>query len=99
MILHLQSCLQQVIIFEGIEVLSPERPVLARQVRARQLWGNEVYTQDSDLVAVLMHCGFYNHALAQPPPIAAEVRMRTRAIATAPPCELFRRVIHPQICQ
>ena len=43
------------------------------QVRARQLWGNEVYTQDSDLVAVLMHCGFYNHALAAPPANIAEV--------------------------
>jgi hypothetical protein len=44
------------------------------QVRSRQLWGNEVYTQDSDLVAVLMHCGFFNHALASPPANAAEVR-------------------------
>ena len=53
--------------------------LLWRQVRARQLWGNEVYTQDSDLVAVLMHCGFYNHALAQPPPNAAEVCMHAHA--------------------
>lgn len=29
-------------------------------VRSRQLWGNEVYTQDSDLLAVLMHQGFFN---------------------------------------
>ena len=43
------------------------------QVRARQLWGNIVYTQDSDLVAVLMHNGFYNHSLQQPPASMAEV--------------------------
>ena len=28
-----------------------------RHVRARQLWGCDVYTQESDMVAVLMHCG------------------------------------------
>ena len=38
-------------------------PVL--QVRSRQLWGNEVYTQDSDLVAVLMHQGFFNQHVYQ----------------------------------
>lgn len=42
-------------------------------MRARQLWGNIVYTQDSDLVAVLMHNGFYNHSLQQPPASMAEV--------------------------
>ena len=35
------------------------------QVRSRQLWGNEVYTQDSDLVAVLMHQGFFNQHVYQ----------------------------------
>ncbi|CAL5220855.1 g2940 [Coccomyxa viridis] len=45
-----------------------------RQVRARQLWGNEIYTQDSDLVAVLMHLGYYNHVLAAPPVNALEIR-------------------------
>ena len=50
---------------------SPARD--AAQVRARQLWGNIVYTQDSDLVAVLMHNGFYNHSLQQPPASMAEV--------------------------
>lgn len=44
------------------------------QVRARQLWGHDVYTQDSDLVAVLMHTGYYSPALAQPPSAVAEVR-------------------------
>ena len=43
-------------------------------MRARQLWGNEIYTQDSDLVAVIMHLGYYNHSIASPPPGALEVR-------------------------
>ena len=42
-------------------------------MRARQLWGNEIYTQDSDLVAVLMHLGYYNHVIAAPPVNALEV--------------------------
>lgn len=54
------------------------------QVRARQLWGNEVYTQDSDLVAVLMHCGFYNHALSAPPASAAEVRAIVQPLPPQP---------------
>jgi hypothetical protein len=33
-----------------------------RHVRARQLWGSDVYTEDSDLVAVLMHCGYWYHS-------------------------------------
>ncbi|EIE23592.1 hypothetical protein COCSUDRAFT_66002 [Coccomyxa subellipsoidea C-169] len=55
-----------------------------RQVRARQLWGNEVYTQDSDLVAVLMHCGFYNHALSAPPASAAHVRAVVQPLPPQP---------------
>jgi Histone deacetylation protein Rxt3 len=39
-----------------------------QQVRARQLWGSDVYTEDSDLVAALMHSGFYSISLNQCPP-------------------------------
>uniref|UniRef100_A0A7S1T5X2 Uncharacterized protein n=1 Tax=Tetraselmis chuii TaxID=63592 RepID=A0A7S1T5X2_9CHLO len=46
------------------EVLSSSN----RQVRGRQLWGSDVYTYDSDLVAILMHMGFYSHVLSAPPP-------------------------------
>ncbi|KAI3434832.1 hypothetical protein D9Q98_002887 [Chlorella vulgaris] len=45
-----------------------------RHVRARQLWGTDVYTEDSDLVAVLMHCGYWYHSLTHPPAQVAEVR-------------------------
>lgn len=45
-----------------------------QQVRARQLWGNGIYTEDSDLVAALMHSGFYSISLQAPPSTVAEVR-------------------------
>lgn len=45
-----------------------------QQVRARQLWGSDVYTEDSDLVAVLMHTGYYSVVALHPPPSIAEVR-------------------------
>ena len=61
------------------QVSAPNLPC-ALQVRSRQLWGNIVYTQDSDLVAVLMHNGFYNHALQQPPASMAEARRPTQAL-------------------
>ena len=56
---------------------------LARQVRARQLWGTDVYTEDSDLVAVLVHTGFYalpSGAGAAPPPGLTELRATLRPV-------------------
>mmetsp|Transcript_2528 Transcript_2528/g.5261 ORF Transcript_2528/g.5261 Transcript_2528/m.5261 type:complete len:401 (-) Transcript_2528:375-1577(-) len=51
-----------------------------RQVRARQLWGTDVYTDDSDLVAVLMHTGFYLPAASPPPPAIVELRAFLRPL-------------------
>lgn len=45
-----------------------------RRVKTRQLWGDRIYTGDSDVVAVLMHLGYYAHYLAQPPAQIAEIR-------------------------
>ena len=70
-------------------------PKNAAQVRARQLWGNIVYTQDSDLVAVLMHNGFYNHSLQQPPASMAEVHAFLAlfgAVASVTPCAASSRM-------
>ena len=50
-----------------------------RQVRGHQLWGTDVYTSDSDLVAVLMHCGYYVPSL-QVPPSLLEIRARVRRV-------------------
>ncbi len=52
---------------------SPSLPLRA-QVKARQIWGDGVYTFDSDLVAVLMHMGYYAHYLSHPPSTASEFR-------------------------
>jgi len=42
-----------------VEVLLPPRYLVAdhKQVKLRQLWGTDTYTDDSDLVAVLVHTG------------------------------------------
>lgn len=51
----------------------------ASQVRTRQLWGTDVYTSDSDLVAALMHTGYYLPSLTIPPSLL-EVRAVVRAV-------------------
>lgn len=44
----------------------------SRAVKARQLWGDETYTDDSDLVAVLLHLGYYHApSSAAPSPLIA----------------------------
>lgn len=56
------------------------------QVKARQIWGDIIYTADSDLVAVLMHMGYYAHYLSHPPPIIAEFRATLKLL---PPQEKY----------
>ncbi len=53
-------------------------------MRARQLWGTDVYTEDSDLVAVLVHAGYYQLPPqgAAPPPGLSELRATLRALPT-----------------
>lgn len=48
---------------QNVEIRIPGHLVSSvnRKVRSRQLWGSDVYTSDSDLVAVLMHCGYIHH--------------------------------------
>jgi len=73
-----------------VEVSLPPELVTAanRHVRARQLWGDGSYTDDSDLVAVLMHRGHYaaTHPPHPPPPAVAEVRAR---LALLPPAARY----------
>lgn len=45
------------------------------QVKSRQLWGDMRYTSDSDIVAVLMHLGYYAHFLIQAPSLVQEFRV------------------------
>lgn len=45
-----------------------------RRVKTRQLWGDGTYTSDSDIVAVLMHLGYYSNYLSYPPGPVQEFR-------------------------
>lgn len=59
---------------------------ITEQVKSRQIWGDTVYTSDSDLVAVLMHMGFYAHYLSHPPNTVAEFRALLKLL---PPQEKY----------
>lgn len=65
-----------------------------RHVRSRQLWGCDVYTEDSDIVAVLVHCGYWSLFLAHPPAAVAEVRVLVR---TKPPQACYPSVARNSI--
>ncbi|KAL2605405.1 hypothetical protein AAZX31_09G142300 [Glycine max] len=71
-----------------LEIRIPAENVTAtnRQVRGGQLWGTDVYTYDSDLVAVLMHTG-YCRPTASPPHMAVQ-ELRT-TIQVLPPQDSY----------
>ena len=60
----------------------PPLSLPSHQVRSRQLWGTDVYTSDSDLVAVLMHAGYYLPSATVPPSLV-ELRAVVRAVPSA----------------
>ena len=62
------------------------------QVRARQLWGADVYTEDSDLVAVLMHTGHYTVSVHHAPASLAEVNCRKAAVIIHPLLKLASEI-------
>jgi len=49
-----------------------------RRVKTRQVWGDGVYTGDSDIVAALMHLGYLASTLHQPPPALLEVHAQLK---------------------
>ncbi|KAG7942681.1 hypothetical protein I3843_16G116600 [Carya illinoinensis] len=65
-----------------LEIRIPAEHVTAtnRQVRGGQLWGTEIYTDDSDLVAVLMHTGYCRPTASPPPPAILELRATIRVL-------------------
>ncbi|VFQ99418.1 unnamed protein product [Cuscuta campestris] len=71
-----------------LEIRIPAEHVSAtnRQVRGGQLWGTDVYTDDSDLVAVLMHTGYCRPTASPPPPSVQELRATIRVL---PPQESY----------
>lgn len=61
------------VLTQSIPCLSGTLPIKTmEQVRARQLWGTNIYTDDSDIVAVLMHTGYYSNSASSPPATVKE---------------------------
>eukprot|EP00325_Prymnesiales_sp_UTEX-LB-985_P021858 CAMPEP_0174716618 /NCGR_PEP_ID=MMETSP1094-20130205/24354_1 /TAXON_ID=156173 /ORGANISM="Chrysochromulina brevifilum, Strain UTEX LB 985" /LENGTH=323 /DNA_ID=CAMNT_0015916399 /DNA_START=83 /DNA_END=1054 /DNA_ORIENTATION=+ len=61
-----------------VEVLLPAKHLTSdsKQVRLRQLWGTDIYTDDSDLVAVLVHTGHVKlKATAPKTPLLVSLRV------------------------
>lgn len=52
-----------------------------RQVVGSQLWGTDVYTDDSDLVAILMHTGYYAPPSSSPATTILELRATVKVLA------------------
>lgn len=71
-----------------LEIRIPAEHVTAtnRQVRGGQLWGTDIYTDDSDLVAVLMHTGYCRPTASPPPAAIQELRATIRVL---PPQESY----------
>ncbi|GAU28466.1 hypothetical protein TSUD_294690 [Trifolium subterraneum] len=65
-----------------LEIRIPAVNVTAanHQVRGGQLWGTDVYTYDSDLVAVLMHTGYCRPTTSPPPTAIQELRTCIRVL-------------------
>ncbi|CAD6265570.1 unnamed protein product [Miscanthus lutarioriparius] len=64
-----------------------------RQVKGAQLWGTDVYTNDSDLVAVLMHTG-YCSPTSSPPPSAIQEHATIRVL---PPQESYTSTLRNNV--
>ncbi|KAL3369685.1 hypothetical protein AABB24_010172 [Solanum stoloniferum] len=65
-----------------LEIRIPAEHVSAtnRQVRGGQLWGTDIYTNDSDLVAVLMHTGYCRTTASPLLPTITELRATIRVL-------------------
>ncbi|KAM0877224.1 hypothetical protein ACQ4PT_035632 [Festuca glaucescens] len=65
-----------------LEIRIPAKFVTStnRQVKGAQLWGTDVYTNDSDLVAVLMHTGYCSPTSSPPPSAIQELRASVRVL-------------------
>ncbi|KAJ6816371.1 DNA ligase 1 [Iris pallida] len=64
-----------------------------RQVRGAQLWGTDIYTNDSDLFAVLMHTG-YCRPTSSPPAAIQELQATVRVL---PPQEFYTSTLRNNV--
>eukprot|EP00268_Persea_americana_P057888 TRINITY_DN6962_c0_g1_i3.p1 TRINITY_DN6962_c0_g1~~TRINITY_DN6962_c0_g1_i3.p1 ORF type:complete len:805 (+),score=176.33 TRINITY_DN6962_c0_g1_i3:148-2562(+) len=65
-----------------------------RQVRGGQLWGTDIYTDDSDLVAVLMHTGYCRPTASPPPSAIQELRATVRVV---PPQDCYTSTLRNNV--
>jgi len=65
-----------------------------RQVKGAQLWGTDIYTNDSDLVAVLMHTGYCSPTSSPPPSAIQELRATVRVL---PPQESYTSTLRNNV--
>ncbi|CAK7328566.1 unnamed protein product [Dovyalis caffra] len=63
-------------------------------VRGGQLWGTDVYTDDSDLVAVLMHTGYCRPTASPPPPAIQELCATIRVL---PPQDSYTSMLRNNV--
>ena len=56
------------------------------EVKGRHVWGTDIYTDDSNLICALMHCGYYNAALKKPVAAVAEMNV---VIQLMPPQQTY----------
>ncbi|XP_042507442.1 titin homolog isoform X2 [Macadamia integrifolia] len=79
-----------------LEIRVPAEYVTAtnRQVRGGQLWGTDIYTDDSDLVAVLMHTGYCRPTASPPPPAIQELRATIRVL---PPQDCYTSTLRNNV--
>ncbi|XP_010272511.1 PREDICTED: uncharacterized protein LOC104608276 [Nelumbo nucifera] len=79
-----------------LEIRIPAEYVTAtnRQVRGGQLWGTDIYTDDSDLVAVLMHTGYCRPTACPPPSAIHELRATIRVL---PPQDCYTSTLRNNV--
>ncbi|KAF2283134.1 hypothetical protein GH714_043464 [Hevea brasiliensis] len=79
-----------------LEIRIPSEHVTAtnRQVRGGQLWGTDIYTDDSDLVAVLMHTGYCRPTASPPPPAIQELCATIRVL---PPQDSYTSMLRNNV--
>nr|CAD1823982.1 unnamed protein product [Ananas comosus var. bracteatus] len=65
-----------------------------RQVKGAQLWGTDVYTNDSDLVAVLMHTGYCCPTSLPPPSAIQELHATVRVL---PPQDCYTSTLRNNV--
>ncbi|KAJ0984183.1 hypothetical protein J5N97_002539 [Dioscorea zingiberensis] len=82
--------------YPTLEIRIPAENVTStnHQVRGGQLWGTDIYTNDSDLVAVLMHTGYCRPTSSPPPSAILELRATVRVL---PPQDCYTSTLRNNV--